>query len=338
MAAPVGWGIVGCSDIVRKRAGAAIVAQEQSRLVAFAARDIARAREFAAHFGAETAYDDMDSFLRDERITCVYVATEVERHANLAIAAARAGKHVLVEKPMALDTAECLAMIGAADRHGVRLAVAYYCRFFEKARLMKQVIEEGRLGTVVRANVRVLDYYDPPPAHPQAWRVTARGGGNRLADIGSHRLDLLVYFLGRPLLVAGLADRLSMTYEAPDTETALIRFEGGAHVTAMASANVPHAASSTSLEIYGTRGALLTDPWSDDPVAVLGSDDAPLAATRPANAHFPMIDDFARAIVEGRPPRFSGPDGLWATAIIEGVYQSARDGCAVTLPPLASGG
>jgi len=328
----VGWGVIGCSDIVKSRAGAAIVEQENSRLLAFLSRNKERASAFAREFGAENAYDDLQSFLQDERIEIVYVATEVERHADLAIAAMDAGKHVLVEKPMALNTEQCLSMIGVADKNGVKLSVAYYARFFEKAKVMNKVIEEGKLGKIVRANIPVVGYYNPPPSHPQSWRVTARAGGNRLADIGSHRLDMLSYFFGRPIKVCGFVDRLSMSYEAADTETALVQFENMAHVTVLANANVPRSGNSTSLEIYGTQGALLTDPWSEEAVKVLGSDMEPIPVSRPHNAHFPMIDDFAGAIAKGRTPRFSGIDGMWATAVIHGVYESARTETIISIP------
>jgi len=322
----VGWGVIGCSDIVERRAGAAIVEQQNSRLIAFLSRHKERATAFARKFRVESAYDDLQSFLQDERIDIVYVATEIERHAELTIAAADAGKHVLVEKPMALDTEQCLSMIEAANKNKVKLSVAYYARFFEKAQVMKKIIEEGKLGKVVRANIRVIDYYNPSPSDPQSWRITAKAGGNRLADIGSHRLDMLSYFLGRPVKVCGFFDRLSMNYEAADTETALAQFENGAHVTVLANANVPNPGGGTSIEIYGTKGSLLTDPWSEEPVTILGSDMEPISVSRPNNAHFPMIDDFARAISAGKSPRFSGIDGMWATAVIHGVYESAHTG------------
>jgi predicted dehydrogenase len=331
----IGWGVAGCSDIVRLRAAAAIVAQPNSELVAFPSRDRDRAAAFAREHGAAAAYGDFDELLGDDRVDVVYVATEVDRHASLTIAAARAGKHVLVEKPMALDASECRAMLAAAAASNVHLAVAYYARFLEKARVMKQVIGEGRLGQVVRANVRVVGFYDPGPADPKRWRVLAggigRGGGNMLADVGSHRVDLLVYFLGRPARVLGLADRLSMDYEAADTETALVQFASGAHVTVLANTNVPHGGA-TSLEIYGTKGALLTDPWSDEPVRVIGSDAEPITIARPPNVHFPIIDDFARAIAEGRAPTVDAIEALWTTAVIAGVYESARTGRVVEIP------
>jgi predicted dehydrogenase len=337
----VGWGVVGCSDIVERRAGEAIRQQAQSRLVAFQSRDRARAEAFASRFGALVAYDDLDRLLADGRIDVVYVATEVDRHAALTIAAAEAGKHVLVEKPMARTTDECRAMIAAAQRHGVQLSVAYYARFFEKSAAMKRVVEEGALGTIVRATVTQIGFVNPDPSNPKYWRVTDRGGGNVLADVGSHRIDQLVYWLGRPVRVAGLVDRLSMPYAAADTETALLQFAGGAHATVLANANVPRGlrptagpgdpSGATSIEVFGTKGALLTDPWSDAPVEVVGTDHPPISCARPENAHAPMIDDFAAAIAEGRPPRFSGVDGMWATAVIHGAYESARTGTFVQI-------
>ncbi len=328
----VGWGVVGCSDIVERRAGDAIRSQPDSRIVAFHSRRLDRARAFAERYGALAAYDDLERLLADDRVDVVYVATEADRHAEAAIAVARAGKHVLVEKPMALDVDQCRAMIAAAEECGVHLEVAYYARFLPKPQVMRSVIAEGRLGKIVRAVIRVIGYYNPDPSDPKRWRVSGRGGGNMLADVGSHRLDLLAYLMdSRPTAVCGFADHLSLPYEAADTETALVRFDNGAHVTVLANANVPHPGRLSSVEIYGAEGSLLTDPWSDEPVTVVGSDLPPIPVVSPANAHFPIIDDFARAIAEGRAPRFCGQDGLWATAVIAGTYESHRSGWVVEI-------
>ncbi len=333
----VGWGIIGCSDIVEKRGANAVLEQDNSRLVAFMSRDGDRARAFADTFGAEAAYDSIHDLLCDHRIDAVYIATELDRHHEQTIAAAEAGKHILVEKPMALDTQQCLAMIGAAKSSGVLLSVAYYARFYHKAQVMKQVIADGVLGQIVRGHIRLLQRYDPSPSDPKYWRVTARGGGNILADIGSHRLDMLTYFLGRPTAVCGFVDKLTMSYDAADTETGLVLFENGAHVSILASANTPASDRSTTIEIYGTEGALLMDPWSDTPVEVLGSDMPPIPVEPYANSHSPLIGDFSNAILTGTQPRFSGVDGMWATAAITGIYESARTGSAVSLSDLAAG-
>lgn len=364
----VNWAVIGCSDIVERRAADAILQHPHSHILAFHSRSLPRAQSFAARFGAEAAQDDLGKLLSDDRIHAVYIATEVDRHADQTIAACEAGKHVLVEKPMALTPDECRAMIDSANRHNVNLAVAYYARFFGKSAVMHRVIAEGHLGRIVRATITQLGYTNPDPTNPKYWRVTGRGGGNLLADVGSHRLDLLAYWLGRPTRVAGLADTLSMPYPAPDTETALVQFEsdeakphggadahagarrrlvGGAHATVLASANIPRGihktagpgdpSGDTSIELYGTEGALLTDPWSDAPIQLLGPNAAafqPITCTRPTNAHAPLMADFSTAILERRPPRFSPIEALWTTAVIHGAAESARTGRFVDLTDL----
>ncbi|HEU5316156.1 MAG TPA: Gfo/Idh/MocA family oxidoreductase [Chloroflexota bacterium] len=340
----VAWAIVGTSDIVERRAADAILQQPDSTVHAVHSRSLPRAQEFARRYGAPVATDDLDTLLADERVDAVYVATEVDRHAEQTIAACNAGKHVLVEKPMALTPEECRAMIEPARKNSVNLAVAYYARFFEKSAAMKRVVDGGHLGRVVRATITQLAYTNPDPTHPKYWRVTGRGGGNLLADVGSHRLDLLMYWLGRPTRVAGLADTLSMPYAAPDTETALVQFASGAHATVLCSANIPrgirqtagpsNASGDTSIELYGSEGALLTDPWSDAPVQLLGPKGAsfePITCQRPTNAHGPLMDDFARSIIESRPPRFSPEEALWTTAVIHGAAESAKRGRFVDL-------
>ncbi len=327
-----GWAILGCSDIAWKRVAPGIRDGERGRLVAFHSRSAARAEGFARDLGAEYGSDSLARVLDDPRVEAVYVATEVERHRELTVAALAAGKHVLVEKPMALDADECRAMIAASERAGRYLSAAYYARHLPKAQVMERVIREGRLGQVVRVVIRNLGYYNPEPADPKYWRVAGRAGGNMLADVGSHRLDLAVYFLGPPARVAGMMDRLIMDHPACDTETALVRFRSGAHGVAMAGSNIPNAGSpGTTMEIYGTEGALLTDPWSPEPLVVLGREDPPVPAVLPGNVQLPLLEDFGAAVAEGRPPRFNGTDGMWATAILAAAYESARTGRTVEL-------
>jgi predicted dehydrogenase len=127
------WGIIGAGDIARKQTARAIGVAQNSRLLAVMRRDLSAARAFAAEFGAPRAYDRVEALLADPEIDAVYIATPVHAHAEQTLAAARAGKHVLVEKPMALSTAECRAMVAACRAAGVRLMVCYWT--FDKAYL-----------------------------------------------------------------------------------------------------------------------------------------------------------------------------------------------------------
>src|SRR5438067_598079 len=159
--AELGWGVLGCGDITDKRGAPAINAQEESRLVAFCSRGLARAQEFARRHADprvdETrAYDTLEAMLADEAVTAVYVATEHNRHCEETVRAAEAGKHVLCEKPMAMNVAECRRMVAACAANGVALAIAYYRRWYPKVRKMKELLEAGAIGEPVQAKVCLL--------------------------------------------------------------------------------------------------------------------------------------------------------------------------------------
>jgi predicted dehydrogenase len=328
--AMLGWGILGCGDITEKRGAPAIRDQAESRLVAFCSRNLDRARKLADRFGASRATDDEAAFLADPEIEVVYVATEHDRHAAQVIAAARAGKHVLCEKPMALSAAECRAMIDACRDAGVQLAVAYYRRYYPKIRRMKQLLDEGAIGAPVHASICLGYRLDPARIRPHDWRLQQeRSGGGALADTGSHRLDLLCYLLGRPERVAGLADRAELPIGAPDVESLLIRMQNGVHVV---SRHTLRAGSPDELTIFGTAGSLSATPVDGDALTVhRGGETTNEQWPHHANVHFPLFDDFAGRIARGEPSEFDGEDGMQATQVIEACHESARTGRWVLL-------
>jgi predicted dehydrogenase len=326
----LGWGILGCGDITEKRGAPAIVAQQESRLVAFCSRDRERARAFAERFGAPRAYDDLAALLADPEVQVVYVATEHDRHVEPTVAAAAAGKHVLCEKPMALDAAGCRAMIDACRAAGVHLSVAYYRRYYPKVRRMKALLDEGAIGEPVHASICLGGRLDPARIRPGDWRLQGeRSGGGALADTGSHRLDLLCYLLGEPERVAGVMDRGELPISAPDTESLLIRMRSGVHVV---SRHTLRAGGPDQWELYGTRGALIATPMDGDELTVRTGGETRLERwPRHENVHFPLIDAFARRVARGEPPEFDGVAGMQATRIIDAAQQSARSGRVVVL-------
>ncbi len=321
----LGWGIVGCSDIVRKRAAAAILAQPDSHIAAFYSHSQQLADEHAQKFGGR-GYAKLDELLADDAVSIVYVASPVERHAEETIAAAEAGKHVLVEKPMALTAQECDAMLAAASKQNVNCAVAYYSRWLPKVRRMKQLLNERALGNVVRAHVAQLSQFDPADDDPKIWRVQGRAGGGALADVGSHRLDLLQYLLGEPAAVWAACDNLTQSqWQSPDSETVFVRYACGAHLTLVCNWNTPH--GQAAWELHGTRGSIVNDPWSALPLSVAGREDIEVFHSNyPDNAHLGVVNDFARAVIEHRPPEFPAEQGAWATRIIAAAQQSAKTG------------
>src|SRR5437773_1972103 len=160
------WGIIGNSDISRKRGAPAIIAGQERRLAAIYSRDLDRASQFCrdhgdARDGGTRPYGDLAAFLDDPELDAVYISSELYRHCAETIACAEAGKHVLCEKPMALDPGECARMIDACRAHNVRLAVLFPRRYFPKIEIMRNLIAEGAIGRPVTARISASGGFDP---------------------------------------------------------------------------------------------------------------------------------------------------------------------------------
>ncbi|MCE5237591.1 Gfo/Idh/MocA family oxidoreductase [bacterium] len=323
---PLRWAIIGCGDIARKRVGPAMVEDEGSEPVAMFSNSLDRAREMCDLFGARRATDRLDDIWADDEVDAVYIASPHFRHRDETVAAARAGKHVLCEKPMACDVAECREMIAACADRRVALGIAYYRRWYPKARKMKELIAAGVIGTPIRARVCIGGLYSPTPEDWKRWRVSAQARGGALMDVGSHRLDLICYLLGEPQRVCGLTDHRVMDYAVPDTESLLCRMADGTHVTCSCYWNMP--LSADEMEIHGTEGSLLATPFDGNTLVVrTRAGEETLDVSRPFdNVHLPLVASFAARVGTGQPPEFDGTDGMQATRIIDGCYRSHASG------------
>ncbi|MGC9316923.1 MAG: Gfo/Idh/MocA family protein [Armatimonadota bacterium] len=323
---PLQWAIVGCGDIANKRVAPAMVEDPGSELVALFSNTPERAEEMAQRFGARRAYSDLAAVLADDRVEAVYLASPPARHLAETVAAAQAGKHVLCEKPMALSVAQCRQMIEACRDNGVALAVSYYRRWYPKSRRIKQLIDEGAIGRPVRARVMIGGRYDPAEDDWKHWRVTEAAGGGALMDTGSHRLDLICYWLGEPARVAGLTGHLAMDYAVPDTETLICEMADGCHLTCACHWNVP--VGSDMMEIHGTTASLIATPFDGDTLTLRApGGETPIdIQPRAHNVHLPLVASFAERVGAGEPPEFDGVDGMQASRIIDAAYRSAESG------------
>jgi len=226
----VRWGIIGCGDVCEKKAGPALAGVAGSKLVAVMRRDAAKAEDFARRHGVGRWYDDVDALLGDDGIDTVYVATPDAQHAEMTIRAAEAGKHVLVEKAMATNTADCDRMIDACNRAGVTLAVAYYRRGYPTILRAKQLIDQGAIGQVTEVWIN-----DEFPL--------------------SHRLDLMHFFCGEIASVGSTHEPLAMCSAAVDGPVLHLQHRSGAasHTHAGWDENV----IAEQLDIRGTAGRIL---------------------------------------------------------------------------------
>src|SRR5580658_1158511 len=222
----VNWVVFGIGDIARKRVIPAIQAEPRSRLYGFVTRNPAKA---AAYPGART-WASVEEAVADPVVDAVYIALPVALHADAAIAALRAGKHVLCEKPMAMNFAEAEQMV-ATGRASMRtegrlFGVAYYRRLYPKLIRAKHLIAEGAIGRPLLAEANCHSWFE---IAGREWLADpALAGGGPLYDIASHRIDAINFLFGKPVKATGLLSNVVHRVAVEDSATALIDYENRA--------------------------------------------------------------------------------------------------------------
>jgi predicted dehydrogenase len=319
----VRWGLIGCGDIAAKRVASALRETAGSTLVAVARARAELAADFAARHGAARSYADWRELLRDTEIDAVYIATPVRLHAEQAVAAAEAGKHVLCEKPMALDVAECERMVAAARDHRVRLGVAYYRHHYPVVARLRDLIASGAIGRPVLAQAEAFEPFDVPVDHPRSWFLRkAESGGGPMMDFGCHRIEVLRDLLGPIEEARGVLSNVRFRErEVEDTAVASLRFRGGAQAVVA----VSHAAGERrdSLRIFGTAGSAHVTVLNEGDLRVVTPAGVCEERHPPhANLHQPLVEDFAAAVRERRDPVVSGQIGLEVSRALAAIYGS----------------
>jgi predicted dehydrogenase len=317
------WGLIGAGDIVRKRVAAALRDAPASTLLAVSRGRPDLAESFANTFGVPRWYAAWQDLLADREIDAVYIATPVRLHAPQAIAAAEAGKHVLCEKPMAMDGGECDRMIAACRANNVRLGVAYYRRFYPAIARIKSLIASGEIGDGVVVHIEVFESFNPGPDEPRRWLFRkGDAGGGPMFDFGCHRIEVLLNLFG-PLacvgrLVANVifhgADR-----EVEDTAVAVLQFERGPCATLV----VTHAAFEPrdTLSIFGTAGSIHVTDLNSGNLRVTSRGGERHESHPPApNLHQPLVDDFIDAVLNNREPIVNGNVGRDVAEIEDRIY------------------
>ncbi len=320
------WGILGAGDIAHKRAAQAIIDEGNSELVAACRRDEAKLQDFCQRFGVPRAYTSDADLIDDPDIDVVYVATPVNLHQPQTLAAAKAGKHVLVEKPMACSTDECDQMVNACREAGVVLGVAYYRRFYPIVRRMKEIISSGQIGKPMSVTAVTATSLDMNPGEDGYWRVVPEvSGGGALMDVGSHRIDLFLDMFGEVASVRALCDALAGDYDGEDCASLVLRFRSGIHGNLQCFFRTNVAADEFS--ILGTKGRLTASPLNGERLVVEANGEIRTEIHAPAsNLHGPLMADFAEAIRKQRQPVVTGEEGRETNKVMELAYANARSG------------
>ncbi len=227
----INWGIIGCGDVTEVKSGPAFSKVPNSSLVAVMRRDAEKAADYAKRHNVPAWYDDADALINDPNVNAVYVATPPDSHADYAIRAMRAGKPVYVEKPMALNAAECEAMNRVSRETGVPLFVAFYRRALPYFLKVKELIDQQVIGDIRYVSVQ-LNWQ--PAAREMGegpepnWRVSPGiSGGGLFHDLASHQFDFLEYALGPIKTASGIARNQAGLYGADDIIMANFEFESG---------------------------------------------------------------------------------------------------------------
>ena len=319
----VRWGIVGCGDVTEVKSGPAFQRVPGSSLAAVMRRDGAKARDYAERHGVPRWSDDARDVIEADDVDAIYVATPPSSHAAYVLQAARAGKPVYVEKPMARTVAEAEAMVAACADAGVPLFVAYYRRALPRFAFVRERLAEGAIGTPTRVHAVVSQ---PPPADPAnaGWRWDAATAGDGLLyDLGSHGLDLLDHWFGPVRSVAGHARTRSAWAQVSDELVAALSFEKD--VVATAAWGFAGPTVRDRIEVFGTAGSLRVPLFADGPVVLTDAQGRTVEHPIPHPAHVqePLIAAIVADLLgRGEPAPSTGASALRTQRVLERLASS----------------
>jgi 1,5-anhydro-D-fructose reductase (1,5-anhydro-D-mannitol-forming) len=308
------WIVIGIGDISTRRVIPAIQAEPRSRLYGLLTRDPAK----AAPYSTETKiWANLDDALADAAVDAVYVATPVFLHSPQTIASLRAGKHVLCEKPMAMNEAEARSMVEAAGRNNRKFGVAYYRRAYPKLLRAKQLLEAGAIGKPVFAELTCHGWFDGKAydGHDRGrhWLVDpAKAGGGPLYDIASHRIDVLNFLFGQPQQVSAHLSNAVHHYAVEDNATVMIDYSNG--VRGVVDVRWNSRIKRDECRIRGTDGEMELTPLNGPELTYPGGrEQLPVHE----NVHLPIIENFVEAIEGDSPLLASGEAAFWTDWITE---------------------
>ncbi len=351
--------LIGCGKVGHIHA-AALIQQPDAELVAVCDAQPERAAAFAAQYGGQP-FSDVAALLRDTRPDAVLIATPHPLHAVPAVAAAEAGTHVLVEKPLAANLADCDAMIAAARKSGVQLGVVSQRRFYEPVQRMKAAIDAGKIGRPALGVFIMYSWRDPAYYRSDPWRGNwATEGGGVLVNQSPHQLDLLQWFMGPIAEISGCwANVNHPAIEVDDTAVAVVRFKNGGLGSIVTSvAQRPgiytkvhiHGTSGASIGVETDRGATfvagmsrIEEPALNDIWTIPGEEHLLAQFQAEDRGRFSQIDptthyhtlqirDFLDAIRTGRPPLVTGEEGRIVVEMFTAIYRSHKDHMPIELP------
>lgn len=351
--------LVGCGKVGHFHAKA-FKKLEQSDFVAVCDQNIERAREFAKQYGVK-AYDNVETMIAESKVEMLSVCTPHPIHARIAVPAAKMGCHVLIEKPLSSNLADCDEILSAAKLGNAKVGTVCQRRFYRPCLRMKQAIDDGKIGRPIIGTVTMLGWRDKAYYESDPWRGTWAGeGGGVLVNQAPHQLDLLLWYMGEIDEIYGVWKNLNHPYiEVEDTAAVIIKFKNGGIGNILVS-NSQNPALYGKVHIHGDNGASIgvqtdggamfiagvssiTEPPYNDLWTVAGEAEKLDSWKKEDSDFFNSVDsmhyyhqlqieNFINSILNHTKPLIDGDAGRQTVELIEAIYRSTKQNGVIKFP------
>ena len=326
----INWGILGCARIAERALVPAFRQASRAVLHGIASRDEGRAREWAARFGFRRSYPSYGALLEDPEVDAVYVPLPNDLHAEWAIRAASAGKHVLCEKPLALNEAEVRKMLEAARVSGVLLLEAFMYRFHPQFEKTMSLVRDGTVGEI-RSFRSAFTFHLTSGEEDYRWRANA--GGGALYDVGCYAVNAARTVFGEEPVLVYARSRLHPKFGVDSSTSLLLEFPGARCALLEGAFD---AQFQSYFEIVGTEGKIslprsFSARGTDVSIHVSRRDKTETISVPAANEYARMVDHFGDCLRNGRPLRYSADDAIGNARVIGAAFESVRIGGPVSL-------
>lgn len=332
------WGVIGCGGIADRRTIPGMMLAENAELVAVMDANLEAAERCKDKYNAKYSFDKVDDLLALEEIQAVYIASPVFCHKEQVDKAAKAKKHILLEKPMGLSVAEAEEIADICDKKGVKLGVGFMMRFHSYHQKIKEIVQSGMIGEIVSARAQFTCWY---PEIENCWRQNKNlSGGGAMLDMGIHAIDLIRYITSLEIADAsGFTGNQIFKYNVDDAGIGVYKLENGALCVVEAAFNIPDDVSVSKLEFYGTKGSVVArgtlSQVEGGEVEVLAVDEAGeydaqqnRTTVKPiqidvkfGNMYTKEVEAFGEAILNNSSVPVSAKDAILSQKAIEDVYE-----------------
>jgi predicted dehydrogenase len=295
----INWGIIGCGNVTEVKSGPAFSKVKDSRLIAVMRRDASLAEDYARRHNVPKFYSVASDLINDKDINAVYIATPPGSHAEYALETIKTGKPVYIEKPMAVNYAECLRINRAAEKYNIPVFVAYYRRTLPGFLFVKDMIEKGSIGKVRFVQMQL---FKAPSEDERTgklpWRVDPKvSGGGHFFDLASHQLDYLDMLFGPIQKVKSIALNQAGLYKAEDFVTAEFIFGSEIAGTGTWCFSVSGDCERDIIEIIGDKGSIRLSTFSFEPIVLINaSGRQEFINERPEHVQLNLIEKIVQAL------------------------------------------